>query len=131
MARHNASAQEVAEFLARDRRVSEVYYPGLPAHPDHATARAQMNGFGGMICFDLGGDYDRAERTFDRLRLIKRAASLGGVESLISLPVLTSHWGYSDDQLKAAGITKGMLRLSVGLEDTADLIDDLDQALAG
>jgi cystathionine beta-lyase/cystathionine gamma-synthase len=131
MARHNASAQEVAEFLARDRRVSEVYYPGLPAHPDHATARGQMNGFGGMICFDLGGDYDRAERTFDRLRLIKRAASLGGVESLISLPVLTSHWGYSDDQLKAAGITKGMLRLSVGLEDTADLIDDLDQALAG
>jgi cystathionine beta-lyase/cystathionine gamma-synthase len=130
MARHNASAQAVAEFLASDRRVSQVYYPGLPAHPDHASARAQMNGFGGMICFDLGGDYDRAERTFDRLRVIKRAASLGGVESLISLPVLTSHWGYSDVQLKAAGITKGMLRLSVGLEDVADVIDDLDQAIA-
>jgi cystathionine beta-lyase/cystathionine gamma-synthase len=130
MARHNASAQAVAEFLAGDRRVSQVYYPGLPEHPDHATARAQMNGFGGMVCFDLGGEYDRAARTFDRLRIVRRAASLGGVESLISLPVLTSQWGYSDDQLQAAGITKGMLRLSVGLEDVADLIEDLDQALA-
>jgi cystathionine beta-lyase/cystathionine gamma-synthase len=83
-----------------------------------------------MVCFDLGGDYDRAARTFDRLRVIKRAASLGGVESLISLPVLTSHWRHSDDQLKAAGITRGMLRLSVGLEDVADLIADLDQAIA-
>jgi cystathionine beta-lyase/cystathionine gamma-synthase len=125
MARHNASAQAIAEFLAGDRRVSQVHYPGLPAHPDHSIARAQMAGFGGMVCFDLGGDYDRAARTFDRLRVIKRAASLGGVESLISLPVLTSHWRHSDDQLKAAGITRGMLRLSVGLEDVDDLIEDL------
>jgi cystathionine beta-lyase/cystathionine gamma-synthase len=130
VARHNASAQAVAEFLAGDRRVSQVCYPGLPEHPDHAIARAQMNGFGGMVCFDLGGEYDRAARTFDRLRVIKRAASLGGVESLISLPVLTSQWGHTDAQLRAAGITKGMLRLSVGLEDVQDLIDDLDQALA-
>jgi len=129
MARHNASAQTIAEFLDRDQRVSQVYYPGLPGHPDHAIARAQMSGFGGMICFDLGGDYDRAARTFDRLRVINRAASLGGVESLMSLPVLTSHWRHSDDQLDAAGITKGMLRLSVGLEDVADLIEDLDQAM--
>jgi cystathionine beta-lyase/cystathionine gamma-synthase len=129
LARHNASAQTIAEFLERDRRVSQVYYPGLPGHPDHSTARAQMSGFGGMVCFDLGGDYDRAARTFDRLRVINRAASLGGVESLISLPVLTSHWRHSDDQLNAAGITKGMLRLSVGLEDVADLIEDLDQAM--
>jgi cystathionine beta-lyase/cystathionine gamma-synthase len=130
MARHNASAQAIAEFLAEDGRVSQVYYPGLPGHPDHEMARAQMSGFGGMICFDLGGDYDRAAAAFDRLRVIKRAASLGGVESLISLPVLTSQWGHSDDQLKAAGITRGMLRLSVGLEDVQDLIDDLSQALA-
>jgi cystathionine beta-lyase/cystathionine gamma-synthase len=130
MARHNASAQAIAEFLERHQRVSQVYYPGLPAHPDHAIARAQMAGFGGMVCFDLGGDYNRAARTFDRVRVIKRAASLGGVESLISLPVLTSHWRHSDDQLNAAGITRGMLRLSVGLEDVADLIEDLEQAIA-
>jgi cystathionine beta-lyase/cystathionine gamma-synthase len=88
-----------------------------------------MTGFGGMVCFDLGGEYRRAERVYDRLKVIKRAASLGGIESLISMPVLTSQWGYSDEQLRAAGVTKGMLRLSVGLEDAGDLIGDLDQAL--
>jgi cystathionine beta-lyase/cystathionine gamma-synthase len=83
-----------------------------------------------MICFDLGGRYDRAERLYDRLKVVKRAASLGGVESLISMPVLTSQWGHTDEQLRDAGITRGMLRLSVGLEDVEDLIADLDQALA-
>ena len=129
VARHNANAQAVAEFLAADHRVSQVYYPGLPSHPDHAIARRQMTGFGGMVCFDLDGRYDRAEKLYDRLKVIKRAASLGGVESLISMPVLTSQWGHTDDQLRAAGVTKGMLRLSVGLEDAEDLIADLDQAL--
>jgi cystathionine beta-lyase/cystathionine gamma-synthase len=127
--KHNANARVVAEFLAGDRRVSHVYYPGLPSHPDHAIAKRQMIGFGGMVCFDLDGRFDRAERCYDRLQIIKRAASLGGIESLVSLPVLTSQWGHSDDQLHAAGVTRGMLRLSVGLEDSADLIADLDQAL--
>ena len=130
IARHNANAQAVAEFLAGDKRVSCVYYPGLPSHPDHAIAKRQMTGYGGMVCFDLGGRYDRAARLYDKLTVIKRAASLGGVESLISLPVLTSQWGHTDDQLREAGVTKGMLRLSVGLEDPADLIADLDQALS-
>jgi len=129
VARHNANAQTVAEFLAKDRRVSQVYYPGLPSHPDHETAKRQMSGFGGMVCFDLDGKYDRAERLYNRLNIVKRAASLGGVESLISMPVLTSQWGHTDDQLREAGVTRGMLRLSVGLEDAADLIADLDQAL--
>jgi cystathionine beta-lyase/cystathionine gamma-synthase len=129
IARHNASALAVAEFLARDRRVSQVYYPGLASHPDHAIAKQQMLGFGGMVCFDLEGRFDRAERCYDRLRVIKRAASLGGVESLVSMPVLTSQWGHTDDQLRQAGVTRGMLRLSVGLEDAEDLIADLDQAL--
>ena len=129
IARHNSSALAVAEFLARDRRVSQVYYPGLPSHPDHAIAKRQMLGFGGMVCFDLEGRFDRAERCYDRLRVIKRAASLGGVESLVSMPVLTSQWGHTDDQLRQAGVTRGMLRLSVGLEDAEDLISDLDQAL--
>ncbi len=130
IARHNANAQAVAEHLEQDRRVSQVYYPGLPSHPDHEIAKGQMTGFGGMICFDLGGSYERAAKVYDRLGVIKRAASLGGVESLMSLPVLTSQWGHSDAQLREAGVTKGMLRLSVGLEDAADLIADLDQALA-
>jgi cystathionine beta-lyase/cystathionine gamma-synthase len=129
VAQHNANASAVAEFLASDRRVSQVYYPGLPSHPDHEIARRQMTGFGGMVCFDLDGRYDRAARLYDRLQVIKRAASLGGIESLISMPVLTSQWGHSDEQLRAAGVTKGMLRLSVGLENVEDLIADLDQAL--
>jgi len=130
IARHNANAQAVAEFLAKHARVTQVYYPGLPSHPDHAIAKCQMSGFGGMVCFDLEGKYERAARLYDKLQIVKRAASLGGVESLISMPVLTSQWGHTDEQLREAGVTKGMLRLSVGLEDPADLIADLDQALA-
>ena len=129
MARHNANAQTVAEWLAKDPRVSDVYYPGLSSHPDHAIAARQMTGFGGMVCFDLAASYQRAADLYDRLKVIKRAASLGGVESLVSMPVLTSQWGHTDAQLRDAGVTRGMLRLSVGLEDPADLIADLDQAL--
>ncbi len=129
VARHNASAHAVAEFLSNDRRVGTVYYPGLPSHPDHEIAKRQMTGFGGMVCFDLGGSYDRAAKCYDRLTIVKRAASLGGVESLISMPVLTSQWGHTEEQLRQAGVTRGMLRLSVGLEDPADLIGDLDHAL--
>src|SRR5947207_4957492 len=129
VAQHNANAMTVATFLAADSRVSRVYYPGLPSHPDHEIAKRQMTGFGGMVCFDLDGRYDRAAAVYDRLQVIKRAASLGGIESLISMPVLTSQWGHTDEQLKAAGVTRGMLRLSVGLEDAADLVADLDQAL--
>jgi cystathionine beta-lyase/cystathionine gamma-synthase len=130
VARQNATAMAVARSLANDRRVSAVYYPGLEQHPDHAIAARQMRGFGGMVTLDLGGSYERAARFFDRLCVIKRAASLGGVESLCSLPVLTSQYGHSDEALARAGVTKGMARLSIGLEDPADLIADLDQALA-
>ena len=127
--RHNASALAIARWLSRDRRVERVYYPGLESHPDHALAARQMRGFGGMICIDLGGSYDRAAAFFDRLSVFRRAASLGGVESLCSLPVLTSQWGHSAEELERAGVTHGMARLSVGLEDVEDLIADLDQAL--
>lgn len=127
--RQNASALAVARFLAGDKRVVHAYYPGLEQHPDHAIAAQQMRGFGGMVCVDLGGGYDRAARFFDRLQVFKRAASLGGVESLCSLPVLTSQWGHSDEELARAGVTHSMARLSVGLEDPEDLIADLDQAL--
>jgi cystathionine beta-lyase/cystathionine gamma-synthase len=129
MDRHNANALAVAQWLERSGRVETVYYPGLPSHPDHAIAARQMRGFGGMVCVDVGGGYARAAAFFDRLQVFKRAASLGGVESLCSLPVLTSQWGHSEQELAAAGITRGMARLSVGLEDAQDLIADLDQAL--
>lgn len=127
--RHNASALAIARWLSRERRVERVYYPGLETHPDHALAARQMRGFGGVICIDLGGSYERAASFFDRLSVFRRAASLGGVESLCSLPVLTSQWGHSADELARAGVTHGMARLSVGLEDVEDLIADLDQAL--
>lgn len=129
MERHNHSAMAIARWLAQDRRVHAVYYPGLEQHPDYAIAAKQMRGFGGMVCVDVGSGYERAARFFDRLRVFKRAASLGGVESLCSLPVLTSQWGHTEEELARAGVTHSMARLSVGLEDAEDLIADLDQAL--
>ena len=129
MARHNANGLAVARWLEKDPRIAAVYYPGLESHPDHALAKRQMSGFGGMVCVDVGGGLAGAERFFDRLKVFKRAASLGGCESLCSLPVLTSQWGHTDAQLAEAGITPSMARLSIGLEDPQDLIDDLDHAL--
>jgi cystathionine beta-lyase/cystathionine gamma-synthase len=129
MERHNANALAVARWLEREPRVQRVYYPGLESHPDHAIAKGQMAGFSGMVCIDLGGGLERASRFYDRLQVVQRAASLGGVESLCSLPVLTSHWGYSEEELRRAGVTTGMARLSIGLEDPEDLIEDLDHAL--
>ena len=131
MARHNDTAMRVASWLEAQPRVARVFYPGLPSHPDHEIARRQMTGFGGMVTFEVNGGYDGARRLFDRLQIIRRAASLGGPESLISLPVLTSQYGLDDAQLAAAGVTRGMARLSVGLEHPDDLIADLDQALGG
>ena len=129
IARHNATAQTVAEWIEQQPAVSRVFYPGLASHPDHAIAARQMSGFGGMICFELAAGYAGAVRTFDRLQIFQRAASLGGVESLCSLPVLTSQYGLTDAQLADAGVTRGMLRLSIGLESAQDLIADLGTAL--
>lgn len=126
--RQNSNALSLARWLEGEARVGAVYYPGVEAHPDHAIAKRQMSGYGGMVCIDLGST-ERAERCFDRLQLFQRATSLGGVESLCSLPVLTSHWGFSDEALERSGVTAGMMRLSVGLENVHDLIADLDQAL--
>ena len=129
VAAHNANAMALAEALHGHPALAAVHYPGLPSHPDHAIAAAQMTGFGGMVCLDLAGGQVAAFRAFDRLQLVQRAASLGGVESLCSLPILTSQFGLSDDALARAGVTRGMMRISVGLEDAADLIDDLRQAI--
>jgi cystathionine beta-lyase/cystathionine gamma-synthase len=129
VAQHNANALAVAQFLEGHRAIERVYYPGLASHPDHAIAAKQMSGFGGVVTIDVKGGRDAAFRVFDKLKVIKRAASLGGVESICSLPILTSQYGLTDDELAKAGVTKGMMRLSIGLEDATDLIDDLDQAL--
>ena len=129
VAEHNRNALTVAQFLEGHPKVERVYYPGLASHPDHAIAARQMSGFGGVVTIDLKGGKDAAFRTFDSLKVIKRAASLGGVESICSLPILTSQYGLTDEELVKAGVSKGMIRISVGLEDSADLIEDLDQAL--
>jgi cystathionine beta-lyase/cystathionine gamma-synthase len=127
--RHNANALAVARWLESQPQVSRVFYPGLDSHPDHAVASRQMKGFGGMVCFEVRAGQAGAYAFFDKVKLFKRAASLGGTESLLSLPILTSQYGLSDAQLADAGVTKGMVRLSVGLEHADDLIADLAQAL--
>ena len=129
IARHNSNALAVARFLEGHPAVFQVYNPGLISHPDHAIAARQMTGFGGMVCVDLKGGQSAAYKAFDRLKVFQRAASLGGVESLCSLPILTSQYGLTDEELQKAGVTRGMMRLSVGLEDPEDLIEDLKQAL--
>ena len=120
----------LARHLEGRPKVARVLYPGLASHPGHEVARRQMSAFGGVVTFVLEGGLPAAERFYDGLSLIARAASLGGVESLASLPVLTSHHGYSDEELRAAGVDPGMVRLSMGVEDAADLIADVDRALA-
>jgi cystathionine beta-lyase/cystathionine gamma-synthase len=130
VAQHNANALAVAQHLERHSAIARVYHPGLTSHPDHEIAKSQMNGFGGMVTIDLKGGKDAAFAAFDQLKVIKRAASLGGVESICSLPILTSQYGLTDDELVKAGVTKGMIRISIGLEDVQDLLEDLEQALS-
>lgn len=129
VAQHNVNAQAIAKALHGHPKLAAVHYPGLPSHPDHAVAKAQMSGFGGMLCIDVAGGQAAAFRAFDKLKVIQRAASLGGVESLCSLPILTSQFGLGDEALARAGVTRGMMRISVGLEDAKDLIADITQAI--
>ncbi|HJZ64360.1 MAG TPA: aminotransferase class I/II-fold pyridoxal phosphate-dependent enzyme [Candidatus Acidoferrum sp.] len=124
------NAQAVAEFLEKHPKVAKVHYPGLKSHPDHALAKKQMKGFGSMLAFDLKGGLPAARKFCDRVRLFLLAASLGGVESLVVLPIYTSHYNMSLDELAKASVTPGTVRVSVGLEDASDLIADLKQALA-
>lgn len=128
MERHCSTAHKLAQWLEGQKAVTRVFYPGLASHPDHALAREQMNGFGGMVTFSVGTK-EKAFRFWDALRLIARAASLGGPETLSSLPILFSHTGYSQEELARAGVDEGMVRMSIGLEDAGDLIADLEQAL--
>ncbi|MCK7502501.1 MAG: PLP-dependent transferase [Comamonadaceae bacterium] len=126
----NATAQAVAEAMARHPSIARVYYPGLPDFPGHALAKAQMHGFGGMVSIDVAGTGADATRVADRLRLFALAPSLGGAESLVTQPCTTTHHGLTPEERARRGIADSMLRLSIGLEDPADLIADLEQALA-
>jgi len=124
------NAMAVARFLEAHPKVERVHYPGLASHPHHGLAKRQMKGFGGMLAFDLKGGLPAARRFCDRARIFLLAASLGGVESLIVLSIYTSHYRMSTAELAAADVKPGTVRMSVGLEDPADLVDDLRQALA-
>jgi cystathionine gamma-synthase len=126
----NATAQAVAEAMARHPKITRVYYPGLPDFPGHALAKAQMHGFGGMVSLEVAGTGADATRVADRLRLFALAPSLGGAESLVTQPCTTTHHGLTPEERARRGIPDSMLRLSIGLEDPADLIADLEQALA-
>jgi cystathionine gamma-lyase/cystathionine beta-lyase/cystathionine gamma-lyase/homocysteine desulfhydrase len=128
MTQHNANGLALARFLATDRKVQKVYYPGLPGHPQHELARRQMNGFGGMLSFDLGS-LDAARRLLNNVKLMALAESLGGVETLISHPATMTHASVPIDRRQAMGITDGLVRISAGIEDLDDLTEDLSQAL--
>lgn len=123
------TALRVAQFLERHPKVSHVHYPGLKSHPSHALAKRQMRGYGSMLAFDLKGGLPAARRFCDRVKLFILAVSLGGVESLVVLPIYSSHYRLSKEELDRAGVQPGTVRVSIGLEDPEDLIDDLRQAL--
>ena len=131
VARQCENALALAVHFRSHPKVARVLYPGLPDHPGHETARRQMSAFGGIVGLVLGGGLPAAERFYDGLKLMARAASLGGVETLVSLPLHTSHHGYSSEQLRAAGIDAGLVRISLGVEDAADLVADAEAALSG
>jgi cystathionine beta-lyase/cystathionine gamma-synthase len=127
--RQNANAQRIAEWAADRPAVKRVHYPGLASHPDHEIARAQMDGFGGMLAVELSGGAKAVERFVGKLRVWRHAPSLGGVDSLVSVPRRTSHAHLSAEERSRAGISDTFVRLSVGIEDADDLIADLEQAL--
>lgn len=128
MERHSASAMEVAGFLESHPGVVTTHYPGLPSHPQHELARVQMSGFGAMMAIDLGS-YEAATRFLDRLELCTLAVSLGNIDTLVEHPASMTHRVVSPEDRAASGITDGLVRLSIGLEEAGDIIADLDQAL--
>ncbi len=127
--KQNLNAKALAQFLSEHPKISRVFYPGLSSHPQHQLALKQMLGFGGMVCFEVRGGLKNAIRVIDSFKIILNAASLGGVESLASLPVYTSQWGFSASALKRADVTSGMVRISCGIEEQKDLIEDLRRSL--
>ncbi|MBA3916199.1 MAG: PLP-dependent transferase [Acidobacteriales bacterium] len=129
MEQHDCNGRQVAEFLSQHRRVKQVFYPGLPDHPQYELAQRQMTGFGSMITFETGS-LANARKMLKRVRVCSLGESLGGVETLISHPATMTHAALGEKGRKAIGITDGLVRISVGIENVEDIIDDLDQALS-
>ena len=123
------NAMRLAQALTKHPRVARVYYPGLPEDPSHELAQRQMSAFGGVVSIDLVGGEAEAERLFDSFQLVRTAPSLGGVETLVSYPVYSSHAGFSAEQLRAAGVSPATVRFAVGIEAADDIIADITQAL--
>ena len=130
MRQHEENAQAAARFLAEQPRVEQVYYPGLPGHPDHALAKRQMSGFGGMVSFQFKGGIADVDTIVRRFKVFTLAESLGGVESLVCHPASMTHGSIPKEIRESRGLTDTLLRLSVGIEDTEDILADLEQALA-
>ena len=129
IARHNENAMAVARFLESHPKTTAVHYPGLESHPDHAVATKLLDGFGGMLSFEVDSDFDGTKRFMDRLQVIKLATSLGGVTSLANQPMTNTHVALSPTDRQKAGVSESLVRLSVGIEAVRTLIDDLNQAL--
>ncbi len=129
MEKHNENGLRIARWLEEHPRVRRVWYPGLESHPDHETARRTMNGFGGVVTFELDADFDGTVRFIDACRIPYLAPSLGGVESLIEMPALMSFWDRTKEEREALGMTDSLVRFALGIEDADDLIADLEQAL--
>jgi cystathionine beta-lyase/cystathionine gamma-synthase len=127
--RHNENAMRVAEWCAERKQIRRVHYPGLESHPDHATAKSLMDGYGGMMAIELAGGAAAAEKFLRKLKIVRHAPSLGGVDSVVSEPRFTSHTHFTADERAEAGIPDGFLRLSIGIESAQDLIGDIEQAL--
>jgi cystathionine gamma-synthase len=130
IARQNENGQRVAEFLESHAQVERVWYPGLPSHPDHVVAKAQMRGYGGGISFEVPGGLEGASRLVDAVTIPYIAPSLGGVETLIEQPALMSYYELEPEERLSVGIKDNLVRISVGIEDADDIISDLEQALA-
>lgn len=127
--RQNKNGLTVAEFLESHPKVEQVWYPGLASHPDHAVAKEQMKGYGGVVSFAIKGELEDASRFVDALKIPVIAASLGGVESLVEQPALMSYYELSTEERLEVGIRNNLVRLALGIEDTADLVGDIEQAL--
>jgi cystathionine beta-lyase/cystathionine gamma-synthase len=129
MLQHDCNGRKVAEYLAKHKKVQRVFYPGLPSHPQHALAQRQMSGFGAMIAFETGS-LENANQMLRQVRVCSLGESLGGVETLISHPATMTHAAVGEEGRRKIGITDGLVRISVGIEDVEDIIADLDQSLA-
>lgn len=128
MKQHNENAMILAEYFSKSDKVQKVYYPGLPEHPQHELAKKQMSGFGGMVSIDLG-DFERAKKFLNSVKIFTLAESLGGVESLINHPATMTHASVPEEDRLKMGLTNSLIRLSVGIEDIEDLLEDVEQAL--